>query len=79
MRIASRAQPKCEEYISGMYKSRYTQIMQPSVPVIKIENVKLSLAGQWIQRGINLHVQRGEIIAIVGGSGSGNRRCCAKF
>lgn len=40
-------------------------------PVIKIENVKLFLAGQWIHCGINLEVQRGEIIAIVGGSGSG--------
>jgi len=40
-------------------------------PVIHVENVKLSLAGQWIHRGINLRVQQGEIIAIVGGSGSG--------
>lgn len=40
-------------------------------PVIKIEHVKLFLAGQWIHCGINLEVQRGEIIAIVGGSGSG--------
>lgn len=45
--------------------------MQTSEPVIKIENVKLFLAGQWIHCGINLEVQRGEIIAIVGGSGSG--------
>lgn len=45
--------------------------MQTSDPVIKIENVKLILAGQWIHRGINLHVQRGEIIGIAGGSGSG--------
>ena len=45
--------------------------MQSSDPVIKVENVKLYLAGQWIHCGINLQVQRGEIIAIVGGSGSG--------
>lgn len=45
--------------------------MQSSDPVINIENVKLSLAGQWIHSGINLQVQHGEIIAIVGRSGSG--------
>lgn len=45
--------------------------MHASDPVIKVENVKLTLAGQSIHRGINLQVQRGEIIAIVGGSGSG--------
>jgi len=45
--------------------------MLSSDPVIKVENVKLYLAGQWIHCGINLQVQRGEIIAIVGGSGSG--------
>lgn len=45
--------------------------MQIVDTVIKIENVKLFLAGQWIHCGINLEVQHGEIIAIVGGSGSG--------
>lgn len=45
--------------------------MQPQDPVINVENVKLSLAGQWIHCGINLRLQQGEIIAIVGGSGSG--------
>lgn len=45
--------------------------MQSSDPVINVENVKLCLAGQWIHCGINLYVQSGEIIAIVGGSGSG--------
>ena len=45
--------------------------MQIADTVIKIENVKLFLAGQWIHCGINLEVQHGEIIAIVGGSGSG--------
>lgn len=45
--------------------------MQTSDPIIKVENVKLVLAGQWIHCGINLQVQHGEIIGIVGGSGSG--------
>lgn len=45
--------------------------MNASDTVIKLDNVKISIAGQWIHKGINLQVRRGEIVAIVGGSGSG--------
>lgn len=50
---------------------RYNAIMHASDPVIKVKNVKLRLADQWIHCGINLEVRHGEIIGIVGGSGSG--------
>jgi phospholipid/cholesterol/gamma-HCH transport system ATP-binding protein len=45
--------------------------MNTSDSVIKLDNVKISIAGQWIHKGINLDIQRGEIVAIVGSSGSG--------
>jgi phospholipid/cholesterol/gamma-HCH transport system ATP-binding protein len=45
--------------------------MEATDYVIKLENVKISIGGQWVHQGINLKVRRGEIVAIVGGSGSG--------
>ncbi|WP_218814636.1 ABC transporter ATP-binding protein [Rickettsiella endosymbiont of Dermanyssus gallinae] len=45
--------------------------MNASDLVIKLDNVKVSIAGQWIHKGINLEVKRREIVAIVGSSGSG--------
>lgn len=45
--------------------------MQTTHPAIKIKDVKISIAKQRIHQGINLQVERGEIIAIVGKSGSG--------
>lgn len=42
-----------------------------SDPVIEIKGMKNFLGGQWVHRDINLTVNQGEILAIIGGSGSG--------
>jgi len=40
-------------------------------PIIQIKGLKNYLGGQWVHTDVNLMVNRGEIIAIIGGSGSG--------
>ncbi|CDZ77823.1 putative ABC transporter ATP-binding protein [Legionella massiliensis] len=40
-------------------------------PVIEITGLKNRLGGQWVHSDVNLKVERGEILAIIGGSGSG--------
>jgi len=40
-------------------------------PVIKITGLKNYLGDQWVHTDVNLSVQKGEILAIIGGSGSG--------
>ncbi|BCA96363.1 ABC transporter ATP-binding protein [Legionella antarctica] len=42
-----------------------------SEPVIEIKGMKNFLGGQWVHSDINLTVNKGEILAIIGGSGSG--------
>lgn len=42
-----------------------------SEPVIEISGMKNKLGGQWVHTDINLTVNKGEILAIIGGSGSG--------
>ena len=39
--------------------------------VIEIKNLKNFLGGHWVHDGINLTVERGEIVSIIGGSGCG--------
>jgi len=39
--------------------------------IIRVENLKNNLGGQWVHTDVNLTVKRGEILAIIGGSGSG--------
>lgn len=40
-------------------------------PVIEVEGLKNQLGGQWIHTDVNFKVEKGEIFAIIGGSGSG--------
>lgn len=42
-----------------------------SEPVIEIKGMKNFLGNQWVHSDINLTVEKGEILAIIGGSGSG--------
>ncbi len=42
-----------------------------SQPVIEIKGMKNFLGGQWVHSDVNLTVEKGEILAIIGGSGSG--------
>ena len=42
-----------------------------STPIIEIKGLKNYLGGQWVHSNVNLTVERGEILAIIGGSGSG--------
>jgi phospholipid/cholesterol/gamma-HCH transport system ATP-binding protein len=39
--------------------------------VIEIKGMKNRLGGQWVHTDVNLNVKKGEILAIIGGSGSG--------
>lgn len=39
--------------------------------VIEIQDLKNYLGGKWIHNGLNMEVRKGEIIAIIGGSGCG--------
>ena len=40
-------------------------------PVIEIKGLKNHLGNQWVHTDVNLTVEKGEIVAIIGGSGSG--------
>ena len=42
-----------------------------TAPIIEIKGLKNYLGGQWVHSDVNLTVKKGEIIAIIGGSGSG--------
>lgn len=42
-----------------------------NAPVIEITQLKNNLGGQWVHNGLDLTVDRKEILGIVGGSGSG--------
>lgn len=42
-----------------------------SEPVIEITGLKNNLGGQWVHTDVNLSIEKGEIFAIIGGSGSG--------
>jgi len=42
-----------------------------SQPVIEIKGLKNYLGNQWVHSDVNLSIEKGEIVAIIGGSGSG--------
>ncbi|AHE68171.1 ABC transporter ATP-binding protein [Legionella oakridgensis] len=42
-----------------------------SEPIIEIKGLKNYLGSQWVHSDVNLTVEKGEILAIIGGSGSG--------
>ena len=45
--------------------------MSNTTPVIQIKGLKNYLGHQWVHSNVNLTVNKGEIVAIIGGSGSG--------
>lgn len=46
--------------------------MKTYSPVIELDQVNTYLGGQWLHKGVNLVIQPGKIVALVGGgSGSG--------
>ena len=44
--------------------------------LLEMNHVKKSFGGLEVIRDISLHVGEGEIVSIIGPSGSGNLRCC---
>lgn len=42
-----------------------------ATPIVEIQHLKNYLGGQWVHEDVSLEVQKGEIFAIIGGSGSG--------
>ena len=58
--------------------SKSSQILEgSSMSLIDITEVRKSFGSNEVLKGINLSVQPGEVIAIIGKSGSASRRCCA--
>lgn len=45
--------------------------MNASAPLIELRDVCTRLGGQWIHRNVDLRVERGDLLALVGGSGAG--------
>ncbi|HSW71672.1 MAG TPA: ATP-binding cassette domain-containing protein [Gammaproteobacteria bacterium] len=43
----------------------------PEQTVIEIKNLSTYLGGAWVNKDLNLEIQKGEVLGIVGGSGSG--------
>lgn len=55
---------------------------EPEEPVLRVEDLVVSYAGQRAVDGVSLHIDRGEILALVGESGSGKStvgKCVARL
>lgn len=42
-----------------------------SAPVIEVEKIRTNLGGAWVHDGVSFRVGRGELVALIGGSGTG--------
>ena len=45
--------------------------------MLSVENVRKSFGGLPVLKGISLEVRQGEVLAVIGPSGSGKAPCCA--
>jgi len=43
----------------------------PDAPLLQVDGLHTHLGGQWLHRGINFSIGRGEVVALIGGSGTG--------
>ncbi len=40
-------------------------------PILQVEDVHTLIGGQWVHKGIDFSIGRGEVVALIGGSGTG--------
>jgi phospholipid/cholesterol/gamma-HCH transport system ATP-binding protein len=45
--------------------------MSADEPVLAVEDLRTRLAGQWLHDGVDFTLQRGEVVALIGASGTG--------
>lgn len=48
-----------------------TQSGEQSSPIVQVEGLSKQMAGTWFHRGVNLEIYPGEILALIGETGSG--------
>jgi phospholipid/cholesterol/gamma-HCH transport system ATP-binding protein len=64
----------CEIHMATAYETAAKQSIpaeNDSVPVVAVENLKKAFVRHQVLNGINLHVNRGETVAVLGRSGTG--------
>jgi phospholipid/cholesterol/gamma-HCH transport system ATP-binding protein len=40
-------------------------------PVLQVQRLHTQMGGQWLHRGVDFSIRRGEVVALIGGSGTG--------